>query len=308
MTGTPSTTSAIGVDIGGTKLAVAAVDDSGALVTPVSTRPTPAAAGPAAIVATLQSMVEEVARAASLPGSVPVGVGSAGVLAPGGRVLSATDAIAGWAGFELRAELEAALGRSVRALNDVHAAALGELRFGAARGVRSFLMATVGTGLGGALVLDGRLRTGRTGTAGSLGHIAASGRPPARCTCGQTGHLEAYVSGPALEAAYRARSGVARSLRDLGALREEDPVAAEVIRDGAETLGRGLADALNLVDVECVVVGGGVAELGAPYLDIVARAMHDGALPGPSSAPLIRARLGTRATLVGAAAHALDPD
>lgn len=299
---------AIGIDIGGTKLAVAAIDASGALVTPVLTGPTPAAEGPEAIVAALRGMVAEVARAADLPAELPAGVGSAGVLAPGGRVLSATDAIAAWSGFELRTELEAALGRSVRTLNDVHAAALGEQRLGAARGVRSFLMATVGTGLGGALVLDGRLRVGRTGTAGSLGHIAASGRLPARCTCGQSGHLEAYVSGPALEAAYRDRTGVALSLRDLGAARDRDAIAAEVIREGAETLGRGLADALNLLDVDCVVIGGGVAELGAPYLDVVARAMHGGALPGPSSVPLIRAQLGTRATLVGAAAYVFDED
>jgi glucokinase len=304
---------AIGVDIGGTKLSVGLVTPSGVVAGSVRTRPTPAASGPDAIVEAVASLVTELAAEADA--MTPVGVGTAGVIDAHGTVLSATDAIADWAGFELHTALTARLGRPVTVLNDVHAAAVGEARLGAGRDRNGFLMVTVGTGVGGALWLDGALHTGRTGTAGSLGHTAArwldGERGPGsvgvrECTCGQRGHIEAYASGPAMERAYGELTGRALTLRRIAARLDDDPDAAAVLESGAAVLGTGIADALNLLDVDAVLVGGGVASIGPRYLTQVADAMARAALPGPANVPLLAAGLGTDATLVGAALHAAE--
>lgn len=292
----------IGVDIGGTKIAVAVVDPSGAIASPVLVQASPAEAGGQALIDAVADMIGRVED--GVPSGHPVGVGSAGVISPAGRVLSATDTIAEWQGLDLRSALETVLRRPVVVLNDAHAAAVGEAHHGAGVDVPSFLMVTVGTGLGGAVWADGHLQIGATGTAGSIGHMAARTRGARRCSCGQTGHLEAYVAGPALEEAYQQRTGIARSLRDMASAPDSDEVAWGVIDAGAEILGIGLGDALNVLDVEAVILGGGVSQIGPRYLSTVSDAMRRSALPGPSHVPLIPARLGTHATLIGAAVHA----
>ena len=167
-------------------------------------------------------------------------------------------------------------------------------------------MVTVGTGIGGALFGPDSLRTGVTGTAGSIGHLAARGRISRVCTCGQPGHIEAYAAGPAMEQTFAEISGERLALRDIArrAL-AGDPHAQATLADGSQVLGVGLADALNLVDYGTVVIGGGVASIGAVYLEAVTAAFREAALPGPSSARIIPARLGTNATVIGAAIHAI---
>jgi glucokinase len=295
--------SAIGVDIGGTKTAVAVVDQGG-VPHHLTVFPTPALEGPdrivAAIVAAVRDLDAEVGR------NSPVGVGSAGVFDTDGAVRSATDTIRGWTGYPLAANLSTEIGRPVVAINDVHAAAVGE---GAAspRLIDGFLMVTVGTGVGGALFGPGGLRTGMTGTAGSIGHLAARGRTSRICTCGQPGHVEAYASGPAMEQTFTELTGERAALRDIAVRAAAgDPDAKATLDDGSQTLGVALADALNLLDYGTVVVGGGVASIGTLYLDAVTAALREAALPGPSMANVIPARLGPHATVIGAAIHAIS--
>lgn len=296
-------TAAVCVDIGGTKIAVALMDESGD-VQPTKTIPTPALGGPDGVARAVADLVNEVA-AGSAPGA-PVGVGSAGVIDRRGHVASATNTIPGWQGFPLASAVSAATSRPVYALNDVHAAALAEAERGSGRLEDAFLMVTVGTGVGGALYDGGSLRTGVTGTAGSVGHLAARGRSSRICTCGQPGHIEAYASGPGMERTFTERTGDRAGLREIVALADRGHSAAlATIADGAETLGWGLADALNLLDYGVVVIGGGVASIGSSYLDAVGMAIHNAALPGPSAARVLPARLGTDATLVGAGLYAI---
>lgn len=292
----------IGVDIGGTKMAAAAIDKSGAISSAVVTIATPAQEGAEAIAAAVADLVEQV----ETPDTTgrPIGVGSAGVISSTGHVLSATNAIAGWQGFHLQTALEDLLHRPVLVLNDVHAAALGEARHGAGRPYRSFLMVTVGTGLGGAIWLDGNVWTGATGTAGSLGHMDARDHIDRLCSCGQSGHLEAYVSGPAMEKAYTERAGKVLSLRNISAARKIDRHASETIKVAAQILGRGLGGVLNVIDVDAVILGGGVASIGSDYVNIVAQAMSRSVLPGLARVPLIPARRGINATMIGAGSHA----
>ncbi len=298
----------IGIDIGGTKLAAGIVDARGLVAGTLVRAPTPTRSGPGTIMASIVRMVEPLLTSVD---HGAIGVGSAGVIARDGAVLSATDSIRDWQGFDLRAELARALDRPVLVLNDVHAAAVGEAVLGAGRRYASFLMVTVGTGVGGAIVRDGVPVRGATGTAGSLGHTAARGQALRECTCGRSGHVEAYAAGPAIEQAFVEATSRRLSLREIAAAaRGEgntvvDRDAEHAVLAGARVLGVGMADAMNLVDLDAIVVGGGVASIGDWYLDAVREAYASSALPGPSHTPVHAAELGPEATLIGAGLYGL---
>lgn len=302
----------IGVDIGGTKIAVAGFDAGGGglieMVTAVRTAPTPAAAGGAAVVRVVAEFIAELCEASEL---TAVGVGTAGVVGIDGSISSATDAIAGWASFPLREALTDAVGVEVAVVNDVHAAAVAEARLGAAATADSMLMAAVGTGIGGAVVFGNGLRRGATGTAGSLGHVEVVMSGPLamrRCPCGGRGHVEAVASGPALEQTYFERTGVRASLREIARLAHDgDVVAAEVISQGARFLGRALASANAMLDADMIVIGGGVAEIGERYLADVESSYRAAAMPGPARARIVAAELRVNATLTGAAVSVAHP-
>lgn len=309
----------VGVDIGGTKIAVAGFrgDDSARLemATEVRTAPTPSDADGAAVVRVVAELIAGVCGSARL---TAVGVGTAGVVGADGGISSATESIAGWMGFPLRAALADAVrvsgdvGTCVTVANDVHAAGVAEARIGAGAGVDSILMAAVGTGIGGAVVSTDGLRRGFTGTAGSLGHVEVAmseSFAARRCPCGGHSHVEAVASGPAMEQTYLERAGVHATLREIDALAHGgDIVALEVISEGARFLGRALASANALLDVETIVVGGGVAEIGSRYLSAVESSYRGAAMPGPSRARIVAAELSVDATLTGAAilAHTLS--
>ena len=296
---------AIGIDIGGTKISAGVVCERGLVAGTLLTERTPAGEGPDEILRILIHMVHELDRAANC--AYAIGVGTAGIVTADGGILSATDAIAGWRGFELGGSLVRALDRPVHVLNDVHAAAVGEAQLGAGRGVASFLMVTVGTGVGGSICRDGVPDFGASGASGSIGHTAARNQEPRLCPCGQIGHIEAYASGPAMERAYLDATGRDMNLREIVALARgdaTDEVAEQVLQTGATVLGVGLADAQNLIDVDMIILGGGVASIGSKYRDAVSDAFVTAALPGPSTAKIHAARLGTEATLVGAGLYA----
>lgn len=296
---------AIGIDIGGTKMSAGVVDERGLVAGTLLTERTPASEGPDEILRVLIKMVHELDRAANR--TYAIGVGTAGIVTADGGIFSATDAIADWRGFELGGSLVRALDRPVHVLNDVHAAAVGEAQLGAGRDVVSFLMVTVGTGVGGAICRDGIPDFGATGASGSIGHTAARNQEPRLCPCGQIGHIEAYASGSAMERAYSDATGRDLNLREIVALARgaaDDEVAEQVLQTGATVLGVGLADAQSLIDVDMIILGGGVASIGDEYRNAVGDAFVTATLPGPSTAKICAARLGTEATLVGAGLYA----
>nr|WNW36456.1 ROK family protein [Streptomyces sp. Li-HN-5-13] len=288
-----------GVDIGGTKTSAALVGPDGA-VGPVVTVPTPAAEGPAAVLAAVAGAVR------SLGGEpAAVGVGSAGVIDPvRGRVVSATDAMPGWAGTELRSGLEQLLGLPVAVDNDVHAHALGEAWTGAARGARCVLLVAVGTGVGGSLLIDGRVHHGARQVAGHLGHLAVPAATGLPCTCGGTGHVEAVAAGPALHAAYR-RAGGSPDVPDLRAVAAlaaaGDDLATRVLATGAQALGQAIGGLANVLDPDLVLIGGGVAHCGPPWWDPLRAAFAAELLPPLAELPLTPCALGPTAAIVGAA-------
>ncbi|MFK3732265.1 ROK family protein [Streptomyces sp. NPDC088090] len=292
-----------GIDIGGTKTAAGLVDASGTLHTR-RTVPTPAADGPAAVVAAAVRAVRELGEPVAA-----VGVGSAGVVDPrAGRIVAATDALPGWAGTALRHELEQAFGVPVAVDNDVHAHALGEAWLGAAAGRRHVLLVAVGTGIGGSLLIDGRVHHGARSVAGHAGHVPVPSAAGAPCTCGGTGHAEAVGSGPALLAAYRRRGAApAVSLADVSALASAgDAEARAVLGAGARALGEALGGIVNMTDPELVLVGGGVSGCGPAWWDPLREAFEAQLLEPLKDVELRPGLLGGDAAVLGAARLALE--
>lgn len=289
------------LDIGGTKLAAALVARSGEIVDR-RTVPTPADAGGRAILAVASELVADL-RAGSPAELVALGIGSAGVVDPvSGRVLAATDQLADWAGTDLT-ELGARWRVPVAAMNDVHAHALGEA---SADGTMLFL--AVGTGIGGAYVVDGAVLAGAHSVAGHAGHLPSVYADRTPCTCGGRGHLEAIASGPALVARYQELSG--EQAGDLRSVAERaaagDRVAGEVIEYGGAAVGSALGGLVNMLDPHVVVIGGGVAGLGMLWWNALRAGFRREALPRLVDVPVSAARLGSDAALIGAAKAAWE--
>ncbi|MCD4852289.1 ROK family protein [Arthrobacter sp. AK01] len=322
-------THVIGVDLGGTKTAAGVVAPSGDVLMSETIPTLNRAGGEAILDATAALIAGLVERAADAGLSVSgVGIGSAGVIdAVVGSVVSATDAIHGWAGTALVAGLAARLSlpaAAVRAVNDVHAHALGEAWLGAAAGSSSSLMVAFGTGVGGSFVLDGAPVLGHRFVGGHVGHFASpfavfSGRPLA-CVCGGTGHVEAIASGPAIHEAYLRFGGSsdeAVDTRGVFALASSVPdahdggagadsagsraAAVRAIGVGAAAAGQAVGGLINILDPETVVVSGGLADAGELWWKPMETALRQELLAPLTSVPVVRATLGNTAAIVGAA-------
>ncbi len=247
-------TRALAVDVGGTKLAAGVVDDSGALLCSASS-PTAASADAEVLFAGLIRLVEDVRTG----DETVVGVGCGGPMAHGNQLVSPLN-IPAWRDFPLRERLAAATGLPVFVDNDAKALALGEGWVGAARGRDNFIAMVVSTGVGGGIVLDGRLLDGADLNAGHIGHVIVE--PDGRlCGCGARGCLEAEASGLAIAAT-------------TGRPPADAPPA--VVERTGRLVGRAIASAANLLDLDLAVVGGSVAlGFGPPFFAAAHAGRHD---------------------------------
>lgn len=236
----------LAVDIGGTKLAAAVVRDDASLVARVEC-PTPTTSDADELFAHVTQLVDATAPASD--NASAIGVGCGGPMTPGGELVSPLN-IPAWRAFPLRARLAAHTGAPVFVDNDAKALALGEGWAGAAVGADAYLAMVVSTGVGGGIVLDGRLLDGAGGNAGHIGHVIVE-PDGARCACGATGCLEAEASGTAIAR----RTGGAPA----------DAPESERIRAGT-LVGRAIASVANLLDLPLAVVSGSVAlGYGEPF-------------------------------------------
>ncbi len=307
---------ALGIDIGGTKVAGGVVLPDGT-ITHTARRATPGTS----VVATenaIAAVVEELAERHGGP-LVGVGVGAAGWFDRTGDTVLFSPHLA-WRNHALRADLIARLERPMWVGNDADAAAWAEYRYGAARGSDLALMITLGTGIGGGMVIDGRLQRGAHGVAGEWGHMRVV--PDGRlCACGNRGCWEQYASGNALgqtarEVASSSPAAAALLLDRVDGQADRltgedvataaaagDPLALELLAEVGTWLGQGIADLSAVLDPGVVVIGGGVSVLGEMVLG-PARARLERALPGRGFRPgptVLAAELGAQAGLVGAA-------
>jgi glucokinase len=279
-----------GIDLGGTKIQTVVVDEDYSVLGSAR-RPTPTSGGPAEVAAEMVAAMRDAAKAAEMEPSAlaGIGVGSPGTI-DDGDVSSARN-LPGWEGtFPLAATLQAALGPQVRIGNDVQVATLAEFKLGAGRLYDSLLGVFWGTGVGGGLILDRKPWRGRGG-AGEIGHMVVE-MDGARCTCGRRGCMEAYAGRAAMEEHVKRlvekgrKTDLFKLMTERGrtrltsgvwarALDHGDKLAQQLIDRAVGALGAGIASAINLLDVEGVIVGGGLGvRLGHPYAKRIAEAMQ----------------------------------
>ncbi|GHJ36668.1 ROK family protein [Streptomyces sp. TS71-3] len=290
-----------GVDIGGTTTQVVLCTADLTVVRGTEV-PTPAAEGGSAMVGAALDALNGLLEG---PGYrlAGVGVGAAGVVdAREGRVLVASDSFHAWAGFPVTETVRSALGVPAFLDNDVNAFLRGEATKGAVAGESHVLGMTLGTGVGGALWVDGALLDGPHGAAGEIGHIPGFGDLP--CTCGGRGHLETLASGRSISARYAERTGRHHTAGEIAnAAAQADPDAIAVFEAAGAAIARALLITAGLVDITTAVIGGGVSRAW-PILAPVIEAALD-AEPPVSGNPVhvVRAALGSRAVAVGAASR-----
>jgi glucokinase len=312
---------AIGIDLGGTKIfgvRVKAASGGDAAVVAEAKAKTPVQGGPLAVVDAIARVVDELGGAKG----EAIGVGAPGVIDVERGVVRAAPNLPGWIEpFPLGPALAETLGvERVLIDNDVNVGTVAEHRLGAGRDADEMLGVFVGTGVGGGLILDGRLRRGSTGLAGEIGHVVvkAGGRA---CACGGRGHLEAYAGRAGMER--RAREleakGQDTALVELAkakrmtssvwakALAAGDQVAISLIDEAVGALGRAIAGAVLLLDLDLVVVGGGLADrLGPKFVGRVEQAVRSDLFGGGASpVRVVPAELGDRAGALGAALLAI---
>jgi glucokinase len=299
---------ALAIDIGGTKYAAGLVEPGGRLISWAQTA-TPHELDAEQLWRTLDALVTRLlAEAGTEPGALAgVGCGCGGPMEwPAGRVSPLN--IPAWRGFPLRDRLAARFpGLPVRLHNDAICMAVGEHWRGAARGRRAMLGMVVSTGVGGGLVLDGRLINGATGNAGHIGHVVADPAGPP-CVCGGRGCVEAIARGPAL-AAWAQGEGwrpghaqaTAKDLADDAA--QGHPVARAAMNRAGQALGIAIASATHLCDLEVVAIGGGLSQAGSLLLGPLEEALRRHAGLGYArTVRVVPAALGQSAGLIGAAA------
>lgn len=251
----------LGVDLGGNNLRAALVGPEGRIL--ARRRRATVDRSPEAVLAAVEAEVDGLRAAARSSGVTPLalGVGAPGLVRPEDGVVATSPNFPAWRDVPLQQELEARLGLRVRVENDVNAFAVGEFQWGAAKGGRDVLVVALGTGVGGGLILEGRLRRGPDGTAGEVGHVTVrpGGRP---CGCGNRGCLEAYASATAI-AARAVEAGVIGSGGEAEAVarlaRGGDARSAALFRDAGRCVGVALAGVANLLNLDKAVVGGGVS-------------------------------------------------
>jgi len=273
----------IGVDLGGTFIKAGAVTRDGKILFEVSI-PSRAEIGPYAVVGQIANAVGEIKKTQSGDKCDGVGIGSPGMVDLDGGTVKNPPNFANWTNFRLGDETAKKIGGRVEVENDANAAAVGEMMFGAGKGMRDFIMITLGTGVGGGFVVDGKVFRGEQGGAGEIGHTTIDYNGPL-CNCGNHGCIEAYVGQKHLS------RRVAEQLKthpdslinklvgnDIEKLEPKiiseaadrgDAFALQVWKEAGMYIGVAIASACNMFDIGTVIIGGGVAKAGKPLFDSI---------------------------------------
>lgn len=305
----------IGIDVGGTNVKIALVDNNGKIIYSNSI-PTRAEMG---YEYTINNMKEAITELIKETKSDPKNIESIGFGFPGqidyqkGIVRLAPN-IPGWVDVPIAEIMEKEFGIPTRVDNDVRCAALGELNYGAGQGCDNLICITVGTGIGSGLVINGKLVRGASNAAGEIGHIKLDMNGGPLCGCGDRGCLEAFASGPSIVALAEEyiKGGKSTKYRELAnpditpyivseAAKQGDPVAKRIFTIVGEYIGIGLASVVNLLNPEKIIIGGGVAAAGDLLLTPIKESLVKRAMPIAGSAvEIVPAQLGNSAGVIGA--------
>jgi glucokinase len=307
----------LGVDIGGTKVAVGIVNSEGKILAqgrkPMVANGT-AQAGLDAVIGAIDSMMS------AAPEIRSIGICAPGPLDPKSGIVLNPPNVPCWRNFSLASEISAKYKVPVKIDNDANAAALAETRWGAARGFHYVFYATIGTGIGTGIVFDGAIYHGNTGSAGEGGHVSIDYRGPL-CNCGKRGCIEVLASGPAIGGRARAKAEAepsrASTLRDLAQGKTEsitsetvarafgagDPMAREILTETTELLTCWLGNIVDLLDPDVIVIGGGVAAILKPFFPVISKTLPNWCVnPHAGQIPLRMAHYGADAGIAGGAA------
>ena len=288
----------IGLDLGGTKIAAAAADERGRILSELIV-PTEAPKGKKQVIANLERAIETLAR--SVKGKlIKIGVGVPGPIDYNQGLVIEPPNLPGWKRVNLKAILTKRFKVPVFIDNDANCAALGEALFGAGKSARNFIYMTVSTGIGGGIIIDRKVYRGANGSAGEFGHMIIDPRGY-KCGCGNRGDLEAMASGTSI----KTRSGEDAMAIHIRA-QQGDRKAIKVINDTAKYLGIGIANLVNIFNPEMVVIGGGLSNLGEMLLKPTRQEFKKHALKLPAkSVKIVRAKLRDKSGLMGAVALCL---
>lgn len=298
----------IGIDLGGTRIKAGAVSRGGKLLV-WREADTEAGQGPAGIIERIGLLVEDVRRHPEVfrDRVRALGVGSPGPLDSRRGVVYFAPNLPGWRDVPLARWLERKTGLPTLVENDANVAAWGEWWLGAGRGARSLVLVTLGTGIGGGIVLEGKIFSGRDGAAGEIGHLTLlpGGR---QCSCGKRGCLEAYCGAEGIVAEYRRRkpNGRLRDGRDVReicqAAAKGDQAARGALRATGEALGLGLSQVVQLLNPERIVLGGGILPAWRWFFPALRHSLRRNTLSVPlRGLRLCRVKLGNQAGVIGAA-------
>jgi glucokinase len=313
---------AIGIDLGGSNIKAGVVDSDGGILRD-TTLPAEASRGPAHVIEQISKGIRQLLDASHEDAEkcIGIGVGSPGSVDLDGGTVRYPPNFPGWTVVRLGEALEKNFGLRVAVDNDANAAAVGEARFGAGVGRPDFVMITLGTGVGGGLILGGKIYRGPFGAAGEIGHITIDYNGPL-CNCGNRGCIEAYVGAKYLtERAVEKVQSNPRSIivtlvdGDLTridpkvvslAAQEGDSTALEILEETGKYLGIALASVVNLLDLRLIIIGGGIARAGKPLFDAVRKSVSQHVLkPMTEGLEVLPAKLGNAAGILGAAALVL---
>lgn len=308
----------IGIDVGGTNVKIALVDDNGKIIYSNSV-PTYAKMGYEYTVNNIKQAIKDLMKETNTTPSDIEGIGFdfPGQVDCKTGVVKLAPNIPGWVNVPIAQMIEDEFHIPTRIDNDVRCAALGELKFGAGRGCENFICITVGTGIGSGIVINGKVARGATNAAGELGHIKLQMNGGPICGCGDTGCLEAFASGPAIVAMAQEyiKGGKSTKFREMAAVEggeitpymvakaaeEGDPVAKRIFEIVGEYIGIGLTSVINLLNPERVIIGGGVAESGELLLGPIRKTIKERAMVVAGNAvEIVPAQLGNSAGVIGA--------
>lgn len=313
----------LAVDLGGTNIKSAILLPDGEIIY-FKSYPTPADKGPREVVAGIVSAIKNSLAKTGLEVNELSGIAiaAAGILDAKNGVVTSSPSLTGWHNISLGDMIVAELGVDVHLINDASAAALGEHNFGAGRGTDNLVYLTVSTGIGGGIIIDGKLYIGADGCAGEIGHMVIETDGP-QCNCGNFGCLEILASGTAIanEAKRRINQGETSRITEFSrggingitaeavalAAKQGDPLACRVVNSAAYYLGVGLTNVVNIFNPEVIIIGGGVSKMGDMLLRPARKVVKQRSfrLPG-RTARIIRSKLGDKAGIIGAAIYLLN--
>ena len=287
----------IGIDLGGTKIEGVILDAAGNEIFRKRI-PTERDLGYQHILSRIKFLHDELL--AALPGQpTTFGIGTPGAISPRTGLLKNSNTVC-MNGQPVKADLEKILNRNIEIQNDANCFALAEAKLGAGRGKKLVFGVIMGTGCGGGIVHHGEVLTGAQGIAGEWGHMSIDPQGPP-CYCGQRGCVESYISGGGLENRYAEKFGVRRPLREVtAAYLAGEPQAVEFVQEFFNRFGRALANLINILDPDIVVLGGGVSNFDALYTEGVA-AVRRQVFTDELQTPIVKHQLGDSAGVFGAA-------